>query len=113
MLTIDITTSKKDYKHFLYISVSEVLSTNDWEHATPEKNKVTNKDGTGDVGSNPESLLGADSLANVQKPLYIDNGPPPYTEYAKMARYIVHYSGSIQRFNIKCSLPYLAIQLSS
>ena len=79
----------------MYISVSEVLSTNDWDHATPEKNKVTYKDTSGDVGSNPESLLGADSLANIQNPLYIDNGPPPYTEYARMARYIVHYSGSI------------------
>ena len=95
----------------MYISVSEVLSTNDWDHATPEKNKVTYKDATVDVGSNQESLLGADSLANVQKPLYIDNGPPPYTEYARMARYIVHYSGSIQRFNIKYSIPYIAIQL--
>ena len=113
MLTIDITTSKKDYKHFLYISVSEVLSTNDWDHATPDKNKVTYKDATGDIGPNPESLLGADSLANVQNPVYIDNGPPPYTEYARMARYIVHYSGSIQRFNIKYSIPYLASQLSS
>ena len=97
----------------MYISVSEVLSTNDLDHATPEKNKVTYKDATGDVGSSPESLLGADSLANVQKPLYIDNGPPPYTEYARMARYIVHYSGSIQTFNTKYSIPYLASQLSS
>jgi len=30
---------------------------------------------------------------NVQNPSYIDNGPPPYTETARMARYIVHYSG--------------------
>ena len=95
----------------MYISVSEVLSTNDWEHATPEKTKVTNKDASGDFGPNRESLLGADNL--VQNILYIDNGPPPYTEYARMARYIVHYSGSIQRFNIKCSIPYLASQLSS
>jgi len=29
---------------------------------------------------------------NVQNPSYIDNGPPPYTETARMARYIVHYS---------------------
>ena len=97
----------------MYISVSEVLSTNDWDHATPEKNKVTYKDATGDVGSNPKSSRDTDNVANVQKSLYIDNGPPPYTEYARMARYIVHYSGSIQRFNIKCSLPYLASQLSS
>ena len=96
----------------MYISVSEVLSTNDWDHATPEKNKVTYKDTSGDVGSNPESLLGADSLVNVQNPLYIDNGPPPYTEYARMARYIVHYSGLIQRFNLKYSIPYVASQLS-
>ena len=79
----------------------------------PEKNKVTYKDTSGDVGSNPESLLGADNLVNVQNRLYIDNGPPPYTEYARMARYIVHYSGSIQRFNIKYSIPYLASKLSS
>ena len=30
---------------------------------------------------------------NVKNPSYIDNGPPPYTETARMARYIVHYSG--------------------
>ena len=68
---------------------------------------------SGDVGDKPQSLPSADSLANVQNPVYIDNGPPPYTEYARMARYIVHYSGSIQRFNIKYSIPYLASQLSS
>ena len=97
----------------MYISVSELLSTNDWDHARHKKDKVTYKDATGDVGSNPESSLDADNVANVQKSLYIDNGPPPYTEYARMARYIVHYSGSIQTSNIKYSIPYLASQLSS
>ena len=91
------------------ISVSEVLSTNDWDHTTPEKNEVTYKDASGDVGSNPELLLGADSIATTKNPLYIDNGPPPYTEYARMARYIVHYSGLIQRINIKYSIPHIIL----
>jgi len=29
---------------------------------------------------------------NIRTPSYVDNGPPPYTESARMARYIVHYS---------------------
>ena len=93
----------------MFISVSEVLSTNDWDHTTPEKNKVTYKDASGDVGSNPESLLGADSPATVKKSLHIDNGPPPYTEYARMARYIVHYSGSIQRLIIEYAIHYISL----
>jgi len=93
----------------LYISVSEVLSTNDWDHTTPEKSKVTYKDASGDVDSSPESVHSANSLATAKKPLYIDNGPPPYTEYARMARYIVHYSGSIQRLIIKYSIPYIIL----
>lgn len=93
----------------MYISVSEVLSTNDWDHTTPEKNEVTYKDASGDVGSNPESLLGADSPATAKKSLYIDNGPPPYTEYARMARYIVHYSGSIQRLIIEYAIHYIIL----
>ena len=31
----------------------------------------------------------------IRNPSYIDSGPPPYTETARMARYIVHNSGRL------------------
>ena len=43
-----------------------------------------------------DNKISEDAKPNIQTPSYIDNGPPPYTEKARMARYIVHYSGRLR-----------------
>ena len=45
------------------------------------------------IDEQPNNNANKDVYLNVKNPSYIDNGPPPYTETARMARYIVHYSG--------------------
>merc|ERR1712126_685339 len=70
------------------------------DHISPSKDEISFTELY--VKSNSKDKLQIDEQAdnnvnenvrlNVQNPSYIDNGPPPYTETARMARYIVHYS---------------------
>ena len=47
------------------------------------------------VKVNSEENVKSTEKHDIRNPSYIDSGPPPYTETARMARYIVHNSGRL------------------
>ena len=47
------------------------------------------------VKVNSEENVENNKNHDIRNPSYIDSGPPPYTETARMARYIVHNSGRL------------------
>jgi len=75
------------------ISYTEIRSANNVDKVISDIHKDSNEDEKPErVESKRFSLVDLNLKPNIQSPTYIDNGPPPYTEYARMARYIVHYS---------------------
>ena len=77
-------------------SFTEVLSGNDAEDTFRTKDHQSTDEKADLVRSETISPINGIIKAKIRSPVYIDSGPPPYTEYARMARYIVHYSGILK-----------------